>query len=99
MQAQAVIRNGYSLVLPSPVHKLHGLHRQRSGNNVVGVVPAPADHHQPVHLADDKHQAVLKGANAAKSINAKDIRNDGASESEKFSQAKVETILSEGKIT
>lgn len=36
--------------VPAPVHKLHGLHSERRGHDVVSVVPAPPDHHQTVHL-------------------------------------------------
>lgn len=42
---------------PSPVHEFHWLHRQRCGHDVVGVVPPPAHHDEPVHLAGDEDEA------------------------------------------
>lgn len=42
---------------PAPVDELHRLHRQRRGDDVVGVVPPPAHHDQPVHLAGDEDEA------------------------------------------
>lgn len=48
------------LLLPPPVHKLHGLHCQRRGNHIVSVVSPPTDHHQPLHLPHNKHEAVLR---------------------------------------
>lgn len=47
--------------LPPPVHKLHGLHCQCCGNYVISIVSPPTDHHQPIHLPDNKHKAVLGG--------------------------------------
>lgn len=41
---------------PAPVHKLHGLHSERRGHDVVGVVPTSPDHHQTVHLPRHKDQ-------------------------------------------
>lgn len=46
--------------LPSPVHKLHGLHGQRCGNYVISVMSPPTDDHQSIHLSHNKHKAVLE---------------------------------------
>lgn len=42
---------------PSPVDKFHRLHRQRRGNDVIGVVSAPAHHDESVHLTGDEDEA------------------------------------------
>lgn len=42
---------------PAPVDEFHWLHRQRRGNDVVGVVPPPAHHDESVHLAGDEDEA------------------------------------------
>lgn len=42
--------------IPAPVNKFHGLHRQSRGNNIVGIVPTPAHHHQAVYLPRHKDQ-------------------------------------------
>lgn len=41
---------------PAPVNKFHGLHRQSRGNNVVGIMPTTAHHHQAVHLSRHEDQ-------------------------------------------
>lgn len=42
---------------PAPVDEFHWLNRQRRGNDVVSVVPPPAHHDEPVHLAGDEDEA------------------------------------------
>lgn len=51
----------FRFALPPPVHKLHGLNCERCGDDIISVVSPAADHHQPIHLANDKHKAVLMG--------------------------------------
>ena len=41
---------------PAPVDELHGLHRQRRGYDIIGVVPPPAHHDEPVHLTSDEDE-------------------------------------------
>lgn len=48
---------------PAPVDEFHWLHCECSGNNVIGIVPPPAHHDEPVHLACDEDEAA--GANEA----------------------------------
>ena len=42
---------------PTPVDEFHGLHRQRRGHDVVGIVPPPADHDETIHFAGDEDEA------------------------------------------
>lgn len=41
---------------PAPVDKLHWLHRQRRGNNIISIMPTASHHHEAVHLPRHKDQ-------------------------------------------
>lgn len=45
---------------PASVDKLHGLHGQGSGYNVICIMSAYAYNHQPVQLAHDEDQVILR---------------------------------------
>ena len=84
IQSTVQIYQRYSLMsfrqfppLPPPVHKLHGLHSQRRGYHVICVVSAATDHHQSIHLPNNKHEIVLEeNAGERQSINLKYIVNE-----------------------
>lgn len=45
---------------PASVDKLHGLHRQGSSYNVICIVSSYSYNHQPVQLAHDEDQVILR---------------------------------------
>ena len=45
---------------PASVDKLHGLHGQCGGHNVICIVSANSSDHQPVQFAHDEDQVVLR---------------------------------------
>lgn len=54
---------------PASVDKLHGLHGQCGGHNVVRAVSANSNHHQPVQLAHDENQVTLKARTPVRTQN------------------------------
>lgn len=55
--------SGPGVPVPAPVDELHGLHSERRGHNIVGVVPSSSNRHQPVHFP--RHEDEPRGSDEA----------------------------------
>lgn len=78
---------------PASVDKLHGLHSQCSGHNVIRVVPANSDHHQPIQLAHDKDQVILQARTLVRDQTGRQARGfalpQGADSTRKLSSSQT----------
>lgn len=59
---------------PASVDKLHGLHGQCGGHNVIRAVSANPNNHHPVQLAHDENQLTLKARTPVRTQNTRATR-------------------------